>query len=132
NDLAMGGGRPLYLSAAFIVEEGFATAELERVVASMAAAATAAGVSVVTGDTKVVERGKGDGLYVNTSGVAVIEHDQTLNPGQIRAGDQVLVSGSIGDHGMAIMIARGLELEVDLQSDTAPLHDLVRSLLRVG
>ena len=133
NDLAMGGGRPLYLSAAFIVEEGFATAELERVVASMAAAVTAAGVSVVTGDTKVVERGKGDGLYVNTSGVAVIEHDQTLNPGQIRAGDQVLVSGSIGDHGMAIMIARGeLELEVDLQSDTAPLHDLVRSLLSVG
>jgi hydrogenase expression/formation protein HypE len=130
NDLAMAGARPLYLSLAFILEEGFPTAELERVISSIAGAAAAAGVTVVAGDTKVVERGKGDGLYVNTSGVGIIEHDLSLSPQAIREGDRVIVSGTIGDHGMAIMIARGeLELEVDLQSDTAPLHGLVDRLL---
>jgi hydrogenase expression/formation protein HypE len=130
NDLAMAGGRPLHLSAGFIVEEGLATGELERIVASMAAAAREAGVTVVTGDTKVVERGKGDGVYISTAGIAIVEHDLELGPTAIRAGDRVIVSGSLGDHGMAIMIARGeLELEVELRSDTAPLHDLVANLL---
>ncbi len=130
NDLAMAGGRPLYLSAGFIIEEGFPTADLQRVAASMGAAARAAGVAVVAGDTKVVERGKADGLYVNTSGVATVDHELELSPAAIRAGDRVIVSGTLGDHGMAIMIARGeLELEVDLASDTAPLHELVATLL---
>jgi hydrogenase expression/formation protein HypE len=97
----------------------------------MARAAEAAGVQVATGDTKVVERGKADGVYINTSGVGRIEHDLELGPGAIRAGDRVIVSGSIGDHGMAIMIARGeLALEVELESDTAPLNGLVADLLR--
>ena len=130
NDLAMSGARPLYLSSGLIVEEGFATADLQRIVASMAAAAAAADVWIVTGDTKVVERGNGDGIYINTAGVGILEHDRELSPSQIRVGDQVIVSGSIGDHGMAIMIARGeLELEVDLRSDTAPLNGLVATLL---
>lgn len=130
NDLAMSGARPLYLALALILEEGFAIAELERVVASIARAAAAADVMVVAGDTKVVERGKGDGLYINTSGLGIIERDLVLSPQAIREGDQVIVSGTIGDHGMAIMISRGeLDLEVDLESDTAPLHGLVDQLL---
>ena len=130
NDLAMAGAQPMALSAGFIVEEGLPVADLDRIVASMARAAEAAGVEVATGDTKVVERGKADGLYINTSGVAAIEHDLELGPGSIRAGDRVIASGSIGDHGMAIMVARGeLALEVDLESDTAPLNELVTSLL---
>jgi hydrogenase expression/formation protein HypE len=130
NDLAMAGARPLALSVAFILEEGLATAELRRVAASLGAAARAAGVSVATGDTKVVERGKADGMYIATSGVGALERDLALSPAAIRPGDRVIVSGSIGDHGMAIMIARGeLELEVDLQSDTAPLHGLADALL---
>jgi len=130
NDLAMAGARPLYLSAGFIIEEGFEIALLQRIVASMAAAAREAGVSVVTGDTKVVERGKADGLYINTAGIGVLERDIDLSTAQVRAGDRVLVSGSIGDHGMAVMIARGdLELEVDLKSDTAPLGELTATLL---
>jgi hydrogenase expression/formation protein HypE len=131
NDLAMSGARPLALSAGFIVEEGLPVADLERIAASMGAAADAAGVPVATGDTKVVERGKADGLYVNTSGVGLIEHELVLGPEAIEPGDRVLVSGPIGDHGMAVMIARGeLELEVELASDTAPLHELVATLLR--
>jgi len=130
NDLAMAGARPLWLSASFILEEGLATAELTRVVKSMAAAAQRAGVAIVTGDTKVVERGKADGMYIATAGVGVLERDTELSPDLVRPGDRVLVSGSIGDHGMAIMIARGgLELETDLGSDTAPLHELAAGLL---
>ncbi|MFA9400092.1 MAG: hydrogenase expression/formation protein HypE [Acidobacteriota bacterium] len=133
NDLAMSGARPLALSAGFIIEEGFPVADLLRIAGSMARAARAAGVPVATGDTKVVERGNADGLYVNTSGVGVIDHGAELGPDAIRAGDRVLVSGPIGDHGMAVMIARGdLELELELESDTAPLNGLVEALLESG
>jgi hydrogenase expression/formation protein HypE len=130
NDLAMTGATPLALSASFIVEEGLPVADLERIAISMARAAERADVRIATGDTKVVERGKADGLYVNTSGLGVVEHEHILGPRAIRPGDQVLVSGPIGDHGMAVMIARGeLELEVELESDTAPLNGLVDVLL---
>lgn len=130
NDLAVSGARPLYLSAGFIIEEGLPVADLSQIVSSMAAAAREAGVAIATGDTKVVERGKADGVYVNTTGVGVLEHDLELSPAEMRPGDRVIVSGTLGDHGMAIMIARGdLELEVELASDTAPLHDLARALL---
>jgi hydrogenase expression/formation protein HypE len=130
NDLAMSGARPLCLSAGFIVEEGFPTADLGRIAASMGRAAREAGVAVATGDTKVVERGKADGVYVNTAGVGVLERTAALSARSVRAGDRVLVSGTLGDHGMAIMIARGeLELEVELSSDTAPLGSLVDTLL---
>jgi hydrogenase expression/formation protein HypE len=130
NDLAMAGARPLWLTAAFVVEEGFAVADLRRVAASMGAAARAAGVAVAAGDTKVVERGKGDGVYVTTAGVGIVERELELGAERIRPGDRVLVSGPLGDHGMAVLVARGdLALEVELASDTAPLHDLVRVLL---
>jgi hydrogenase expression/formation protein HypE len=131
NDLAMAGARPLALSAALIIEEGLPVDDLERIVASIAAAARAAGVDVATGDTKVVERGKADGLYINTSGVGLVEHDLELGPQAIRPSDRVLVSGSIGDHGIAVMVARGdLALEVELASDTAALNGLAASLVR--
>jgi len=130
NDLAMMGARPLYLTAGFIVEEGFPTVELRRIAASMGSAARAAGVAIVAGDTKVVEREKGDGVYINTAGVGVLERDLELSPALVRPGDKILVSGTLGDHGMAVMIARGsLELEVSLESDTAPLNGLVDGLL---
>jgi len=130
NDLAMMGARPLYLTAGFIVEEGFPTAELRRIAASMGAAARAAEVAIVAGDTKVVERDKGDGVYINTAGVGVLERDLELSPSLVRPGDAILVSGTLGDHGMAVMVARGnLELEVDLESDTASLAGLVHGLL---
>ena len=130
NDLAMAGARPLALSAGFIIEEGFPTDALRTIAASLGAAASAAGVSVAAADTKVVERGKGDGVYLNTSGVGVVEHDLDLSPARIAPGDRVIVSGTIGDHGMAIMIARGeLELEVDLASDTAALHELAAAVV---
>ncbi|GLW64912.1 hydrogenase expression/formation protein HypE [Actinomadura rubrobrunea] len=130
NDLAMCGARPLYLSAGFILEEGFAVDDLRRIVASMAAAAERAGVAVVTGDTKVVERGKADGCYVTTAGVGVLDRDLELGAAAVRPGDAVLVSGPIGEHGVTIMLARGeLEIEADLASDTAPLHGPVAALL---
>jgi hydrogenase expression/formation protein HypE len=133
NDLAMGGARPLLLSAGFIVEEGFPTSDLQRTAGSMGAAARAAGVTIAAGDTKVVERGKGDGLYVTTAGIGVVASGLSLSADAIRPGDVVIVSGTIGDHGMAIMIARGeLELEVELESDTAPLHELSAVLLDSG
>jgi hydrogenase expression/formation protein HypE len=130
NDLAMSGARPLSLSCAMILEEGFPTADLRRVVASMAAAAAAAGVQIVTGDTKVVQRGKGDGCYINTAGVGVLERPVSLHPAAAQPGDIILVSGPIGDHGITIMLARGeLDIDADLISDTAPLHDLTATLL---
>jgi len=130
NDLAMSGARPLHLSAGFILEEGFPVADLQRIVASMAAAATAAGVNIVTGDTKVVERGKADGCFINTAGVGVLERDITLGADRVRPGDVVLVSGPIGDHGVTIMLARGeLDISSDITSDTAPLAGLVDTLL---
>jgi hydrogenase expression/formation protein HypE len=129
NDLAMVGATPLYLSVAFILEEGFSLAELERVVASLAAAAKEAGVKVVCGDTKVVPKGKGDLVYINTTGVGVIPEEISLRPEHIRLGDEVLVSGPVGDHGLAVLSAReGLGLE-GLESDSQPLNDLVRHLL---
>jgi hydrogenase expression/formation protein HypE len=130
NDLSVSGARPLYLSAGFILEEGFPVADLGRIVASMAAAAEAAGVQIVTGDTKVVQKGKADGCYVNTAGVGVIERPVELGANRCRPGDAVIVSGPIGDHGITIMLARGeLDIEAELTSDTAPLHGLVATLL---
>ncbi len=130
NDLAVGGARPLYLSAGFVLEEGLPVADLHAIVDSMAAAAEAAGVQVVTGDTKVVERGKADGCYINTAGVGIIERPVDLGAEQVRPGDAVLVSGPIGDHGITIMLARGeLDIEADIVSDTAPLNGLVDALL---
>jgi hydrogenase expression/formation protein HypE len=130
NDLAVSGATPLYLSAGFILEEGFPVADLSRIVASMRAAADRAGVQIVTGDTKVVERGKADGCYINTAGVGVIERDISLGVAQARPGDAILVSGPIGDHGVTIMLARGeLDLEADVISDTAPLNNLISTLL---
>jgi hydrogenase expression/formation protein HypE len=133
NDLSCSGAVPLYLSAGFILEEGFSVAELSRIVASMRAAADAAGVQIVTGDTKVVERGKADGCYINTAGVGLIEHELDLGVAQARPGDAILVSGMIGDHGITIMLARGeLDIEADVQSDTAPLGSLAAALLADG
>jgi len=130
NDLAMAGAEPLYLSAGFILEEGFPIPDLRRIVASMALAATEAGVAIVTGDTKVVQRGKADGLFINTAGVGIVRATWPLGQTQLQPGDKVLLSGEVGNHGIAIMLAReALEIESDVQSDTAPLHTLVAALL---
>jgi hydrogenase expression/formation protein HypE len=130
NDLAMAGAEPLYLSAGFILEEGFPIAELRRIVESMAHAAREAGVTIVTGDTKVVQRGKADGVFINTAGIGLVRTNWLLGQTQLQPGDRVLLSGPIGDHGIAIMFAReALDIEADVQSDTAPLHTLVASLL---
>ena len=130
NDLAVAGAEPLYLSAGFILEEGLPVADLMTIAASMQAAAQRAGVQVVTGDTKVVERGKADGCYVNTAGVGVFRHDRVLGVASARPGDVILVSGPVGDHGVTIMLARGgLDLEADVHSDTAALTGLVAGLL---
>ena len=130
NDLSMTGAVPLFLSAGFILEEGFPVADLARIAASMQAAAIEAGVQVVTGDTKVVEKGKADGCYINTAGLGLIEHGMSLGVAGARPGDVILVSGPIGDHGVTIMLARGeLDIEADISSDTAPLNGLVAGLL---
>jgi hydrogenase expression/formation protein HypE len=130
NDLAVGGARPLFLSAAFILEEGLALPDLRRVVTSMRDACRQAGVTLVTGDTKVVDRGKGDQVFITTSGIGVVPDSVSLSIRSARPGDRVLVSGTIGDHGMAILSVReGLEFETVLQSDSAPLTDLVRVML---
>jgi hydrogenase expression/formation protein HypE len=130
NDLAVTGATPLYLSAGFILEEGFPVADLTRITGSMRDAAAAAGVSVVTGDTKVVQRGKADGCYINTAGVGLIERPVTLGVATARPGDAIIVSGPIGEHGVTIMLARGeLDIEADVTSDTAPLNSLVAALL---
>jgi hydrogenase expression/formation protein HypE len=131
NDLAMSGARPLYLSAAFILEEGLAVDDLRRVVESMRAAAAEAGVEFVTGDTKVVNRGKGDQVFITTTGIGVIESDVHISADRARPGDQIILSGYIGDHGMAIMSQReGLEFEGAIASDCASLHGLVATMLR--
>ena len=133
NDLAVAGARPLWLAAGFVVEEGLPVADLRGLVRSLAGAAERAGVAVAAGDTKVVERGKADGLYVTTAGIGVLEHDLVLEPSRLQPGDRVLLSGSLADHGMAVMIARGdLRLEGDVASDTAPIHELAASLLALG
>lgn len=130
NDLAMSGARPLYLSAGFILEEGFPVADLKRILVSMRDAAREAGVEIVTGDTKVVQKGSADKIFINTSGIGVIENPVSLSASGARAGDKVIVSGTIGDHGTTILIARGeLELETEIGSDTAPLHSLVADML---
>jgi len=133
NDLAMVGARPLYLSAAFIIEEGLSIADLSRVVRAMADASRDAGVPIVTGDTKVVERGHGDGCFINTAGVGELDEHVTLSPSRVRAGDRILINGTIADHGMAVMSVReGLRFDTIIASDTAPLHTLVQSMLGSG
>ena len=133
NDLAVAGAVPLWLSAGFVIEEGFPVADLRRVARDMAGAAEAAGVAIATGDTKVVERGNADGVYVNTAGVGALAPGVDVRPDRVQAGDRVLLSGTLGDHGMAVMIARGdLRLEADIESDTAPVHELAAALLELG
>jgi hydrogenase expression/formation protein HypE len=133
NDLAMCGARPSFLSAGFVLEEGFPVETLGRVVRSMRQAAEAAGVKVVSGDTKVVDRGKGDGVFINTSGVGVIEHNLTIAPRSVRPGDVVLLNGDLGRHGIAIMAVReGLGLEGEIQSDCAAVSGLVMELIAQG
>lgn len=133
NDLAVCGARPLYLTTGFIIEEGFAFEHLKKIVGSMAEAAKLAGVRVVAGDTKVVERGKGDGLFINTSGVGVVPPGARLGPGEIRPGDRILISGSIGNHGIAVMAERnGLSFDPPVLSDTAALNGLSEMMLAGG
>ncbi len=133
NDLAMAGARPLWLSAGFILEEGLPVETLRRVVTSMRAAADQAGVQIVTGDTKVVDKGKGDGVFVNTAGVGVIEHGLPIGPAAVRAGDAIVLSGDIGRHGIAIIASReGLEFETTIESDCAPLAAPVLDLIGAG
>jgi hydrogenase expression/formation protein HypE len=130
NDLAMSGARPLYLSTAFILEEGLLAEELQRVVESMRDAATDAGVQLVTGDTKVVNRGKGDKIFITTTGIGIVEKPIAISADRARPGDKIIVSGYIGDHGMAIMSQReNLEFEGAIESDCAPLHGLVAAML---
>lgn len=131
NDLAMCGAEPKYLSLALIIEEGLPTESLRRIVASIKAAAEAAGVAVVTGDTKVVERGRGDGVYITTSGIGVVRHPG-LGPERMRPGDAVLISGTAGDHGAAVMLARDALMEGEIRSDCAALNGLVRAVLESG
>jgi hydrogenase expression/formation protein HypE len=130
NDLAMMGATPLYLTAGFILEEGLEVAVLARVVESMQAAAAEAGVQIVAGDTKVVQRGKADGLYINTAGVGVLAHDREIGGANARPGDVVILSGPMGDHGIAVLEARGeLGFAADVTSDAAPLNHLVASMM---
>ena len=128
NDLSMCGAEPEFLSCSFIIEEGFPFSQLERIVESMAAQCEKAGVQIVTGDTKVVEKGRGDGIYINTAGIGVLRHPG-LSPGNIRPGDKVLVSGFVGDHGTAVMLARNGMMQGNLASDCAALNGLTEAIL---
>ncbi|MGZ0078192.1 hydrogenase expression/formation protein HypE [Methylomonas sp. YC3] len=133
NDVAMSGAKPLYLSAGFILEEGLPLADLERIVISMAAAAKAAGTPIVTGDTKVVERGKGDGVFITTTGVGIVPDGVNISGDSAEAGCAILLSGSIGDHGVAIMASReNLQFETSIVSDSAALHGLVAEMVAVA
>lgn len=133
NDLAMSGARPLYLTLGMILEEGLPMETLWRVVLSLKEAAERAGVQIVTGDTKVVDRGKGDGVYLNTSGVGVVEHDLLIAPQSVQVGDAVILSGDLGRHGIAVMAVReGLQFESPIESDCAPLAEPVLALLEAG
>ena len=133
NDLAMCGARPLYLSASFILEEGMPMDDFWRVIQSMHAAADAAGVQLITGDTKVVDRGKADKIFINTSGIGLIPEGVDIHPARAKAGDKIIISGAIAVHGIAIMSVReGLEFETQIASDTAPLHTLVDTLITAG
>jgi len=133
NDLAMSGARPLYLSVAFIIEEGLPMDTLWKIVCSMRDAAQRCGVQIITGDTKVLDKGKGDGLFINTAGIGVVEHPLVITPKSVRPGDTVLVSGDLGRHGMAIMAVReGLQFEGAIESDSAPVHEIVLELLKAG
>lgn len=133
NDLAMAGAWPQALSVSFILEEGLPFADLERIVSSVGLAARTAGVDIVTGDTKVVDKGKGDGVFITTTGIGVLPEGIAIGPEQVRPGDVVLVSGDVGRHGIAVMTAReGLLLEGPIESDCAPLHEMVRALVEAG
>ena len=130
NDVAMAGARPLYLAASFILEEGFPLADLKRIADSMGQAARQAGVPIVTGDTKVVERGKGDGVFITTTGVGVVPNGVLISASRAQPGDAILISGSIGDHGMAVLAQREhLSFDAPIQSDTAALHELVAAMV---
>jgi hydrogenase expression/formation protein HypE len=133
NDVAMAGARPLHLAASYIIEEGFPLADLERIAVSMGRAARDAGVAIVTGDTKVVERGKADGVFITTTGIGIVPAGINLSGDRARPGDRVILSGSIGDHGVAVMSKRSnLGFETDLQSDSAALHGLVADMIRAA
>lgn len=133
NDLAMSGARPLYLSAAFIMEEGLPLEDLSRITTSMAEAAKAAGVTIVTGDSKVVNKGSADRLFITTTGIGLVPEGTDISASNARPGDKVILSGTIGDHGMAVFSRReNLEFEAAIESDTAPLHRLVQAMLRAG
>lgn len=133
NDVAMSGAKPLYLSAGFILEEGFPLADLEKIVISMAAAAKQAGTPIITGDTKVVERGKGDGVFINTCGVGVVPVGVNISGNEAAVGDVIILSGSIGDHGVAIMSSReNLQFSTTIESDSAALNGLVAEMIKVA
>ncbi|MDJ0753904.1 MAG: hydrogenase expression/formation protein HypE [Ardenticatenaceae bacterium] len=133
NDISMSGASPLYLSCGFILEEGLPLEQLGRIVDSMAAAARSAGVQLITGDTKVVDKGHGDGVYINTTGIGLIPDGVTIGPDQARPGDVVIASGTIGDHGMAVMSVReGLQFETEIVSDTAALNALVAQMINAS
>ncbi len=133
NDVCMSGAKPLYLSAGFILEEGFPLADLERIVISMARAASEAGVPVVTGDTKVVEKGKGDGVFITTTGIGVVPEGINISGDLAKPGDAILLSGSIGDHGVAIMASReNLQFETSVESDSAALHTLIAAMVQTA
>jgi hydrogenase expression/formation protein HypE len=133
NDLAMSGARPLFISLALVIEEGFSMDSLRQIVDSAADAARRCGVQIVTGDTKVVDRGKGDGVYINTSGLGIVEHGMRILPDAVESGDAVILSGDLARHGIAIMSAReGMEFETIIESDSAPLNHVVQAVLDAG